>query len=363
MEKYLNFFNNDKEKIKLHLVKNFILLFFFNEFTILFKILNFFYIKLNSLLFVKNININFLFSNYVYLNFMVNSKDFFLLNIFTIKKQNSIMKKKINVSNNFLFFNYKNSRILEKNFYLEQGIKNDKNILNKYCYYYNFFNFFFNFTSKVNVSKLIDVRKKIKKLVLDNRKILNILNNNGVKYSKKLTKVIFFNSKLKIWWNLVNFEKKLYNVLINSCLVSSFSDSFNFIKNKNIFVNRILVTNPYKLLNLGDCVEIVINKNYFIYNYNLNIMFDKNLIKFKSKLVSNMKQKDNTISNSDKFILKLLKDNYFFKKNIPNYLEVDFFVLSCIFFREIKSFDDISYVNRKLVTFFMYRLYNWKWIS
>lgn len=145
---------------------------------------------------------------------------------------------------------------------------------------------------------------------------------------------------------------------MNSCLTYSFFDSINFIKNKNIFLNRVLVTNFNRVVKVGDCIEVVINSNYFIYNYNLNVMTDKNLIKYKSKLLNNIRQKDNSSSNSDKFLFKFLKDNSFFKKNIPLYLEVDFFVLSCIIFRDIKSFNDLSFVNRKLLTFFMYKTYN-----
>jgi hypothetical protein len=135
-------------------------------------------------------------------------------------------------------------------------------------------------------------------------------------------------------------------------------DSSNLIKNKNVYLNRVLITNYSKVIKVGDCIELVINNNYFIYNYNLNLMVDKNLIKYKSKLLSNIKQKDNSSNSSDKFLFRFLKDNNFFKKNIPLYLEVDFFVLSCIIFRDLKTYDDLSFVNRKLLTFFMYKTYN-----
>ncbi len=352
-----------KNKVSLNLIRGVLLFFFFYDFIILFKILNFFYNKLNNLIFIKNINVRFLFSNYVYLNFLLNKKDNYLFNVLVLKKQNSIMKKKINVSNSFLSFNYKRSKLLEKSFFLESNFRNDKNVVNKYCYYYNYFSFYYNFFYKISTSKLIDVRKKIKKLVLDNRKVLNILYFNRIKYSNKLTKLIFSFSKLKIWWNLINFEKRICNVLVNSCLTNTVFDSSNLIKNKNVYLNRVLITNYSKVIKVGDCIELVINNNYFIYNYNLNLMVDKNLIKYKSKLLSNIKQKDNSSNSSDKFLFRFLKDNNFFKKNIPLYLEVDFFVLSCIIFRDLKTYDDLSFVNRKLLTFFMYKTYNWKWIS
>jgi hypothetical protein len=187
-----------KNKVSLNLIRGVLLFFFFYDFIILFKILNFFYNKLNNLIFIKNINVRFLFSNYVYLNFLLNKKDNYLFNVLVLKKQNSIMKKKINVSNSFLSFNYKRSKLLEKSFFLESNFRNDKNVVNKYCYYYNYFSFYYNFFYKISTSKLIDVRKKIKKLVLDNRKVLNILYFNRIKYSNKLTKLIFSFSKLKI---------------------------------------------------------------------------------------------------------------------------------------------------------------------
>jgi hypothetical protein len=189
------------------------------------------------------------------------------------------------------------------------------------------------------------------------------VNFGSLKKAKAITRSINLKSKQKIWWNIVNFDKYLYNILISSRLVYTYYDSFIFIKNKYVYMNRFSVTNPHKILSKGDCIELIINKKYFFYIRYLNKLYDRNLYKLRCEFRYKMKNKKSYVcSNYDRWN-RLFRDNYFFRKKIPLYLEVDFFVLSVVFVRDIVNIFDLSFVNRKIISYSMYKLYNWKWIS
>jgi hypothetical protein len=128
-------------------------------------------------------------------------------------------------------------------------------------------------------------------------------------------------------------------------------------------LNRFNVTNPHKILVKGDCIELIMNKKYFFYIRYLNKLYDRNLYKLRCEFRYKMKNKKSYVCNNYDRWNRLLRDNYFFRKRIPLYLEVDFFVLSAVFVRDIMNIFDLSFINRKIISYNMYRLYNWKWIS
>jgi hypothetical protein len=151
---------------------------------------------------------------------------------------------------------------------------------------------------------------------------------------------------------------QLFFILINSGLIFSYFDSFNFLKNKCVYLNRVSKANPYITVKKGDLIELILSKNYFIYLFFLNNNFEKNINKLKNKLSTKFKNKDSSSEKSDSYMLKLLKNNYIFKKNIPNYMEVDFFVLSVFIIKNINNYLNLSFINRKFIVFYMYKLYN-----
>lgn len=282
----------------------------------------------------------------------------------SLKKQNSLIKKKINISNVLFSFNAKKTKLLEKsNNFIEDNQKYNKGLNVKYLNFFFYLDMFSVNTNKLNFSKMIDLKKKLKKLILMNRKVLNMLNFSKTRYSKHLTNTILIKSKQKSWWNVINFEMQLFFILINSGLIFSYFDSFNFLKNKCVYLNRVSKANPYITVKKGDLIELTLSKNYFIYLFFLNNNFEKNINKLKNKLSTKFKNKDSSSEKSDSYMLKLLKNNYIFKKNIPNYMEVDFFVLSVFIVKNINNYLNLSFINRKFIVFYMYKLYNWKWIS
>ena len=151
---------------------------------------------------------------------------------------------------------------------------------------------------------------------------------------------------------------QLFYVLLSSGLVNSYSDSFNFLKNKCVYINRISRCNPFYSVKKGDLIELVFSKNYFVYLNFLSLTFEKNANKLKSKLNKKFKAKEFNSEKVESYMLNVLKNNYLFKKNIPNNMEVDFFVLSIFIVKNINNYLNFSFINRKLIVFYMYKLYN-----
>ncbi len=341
--------------------------------------------------FVRFLKISFLFSNYKFVSQISGfyNKSFYLNQVLVLKKQNTILKKRLNTLSEFFSFiairkkkwrsKFRFFKYFKKLKNLDYRISsrfNEKKKLKKYYKFFNFnvynyfyFNYFkrFKYASKLGKNiydpRVIDFKKRLKSFLLENRKIYSIVNFGSLKKAKAITRSINLKSKQKIWWNIVNFDKYLYNILISSRLVYTYYDSFIFIKNKYVYMNRFSVTNPHKILSKGDCIELIINKKYFFYIRYLNKLYDRNLYKLRCEFRYKMKNKKSYVcSNYDRWN-RLFRDNYFFRKKIPLYLEVDFFVLSVVFVRDIVNIFDLSFVNRKIISYSMYKLYNWKWIS
>jgi hypothetical protein len=116
----------------------------------------------------------------------------------SLKKQNSLIKKKVNISNVLFSFNAKKTKLLEKsNNFIEDNQKYNKGLNIKYLNFFFYLDMFSVNTNKLNFSKMIDLKKKLKKLILMNRKVLNMLNFSKTRYSKHLTNTILIKSKQK----------------------------------------------------------------------------------------------------------------------------------------------------------------------
>ena len=74
----------------------------------------------------------------------------------------------------------------------------------------------------------------------------------------KLTKISFKNS-------LIFFEYNILNYLVKSNFVFSKKEALILLKNKKIFVNGFIISNPFYCLKKGDVVQTPISSN--VYNY------------------------------------------------------------------------------------------------
>lgn len=175
-----------------------------------------------------------------------------------IKRYSALFKKRVNIRLTFL---KKRSLLFEK--YLpKKNFRLRKFKKKKYTNY------------RVNV---LDLYKKKKKMVYDNRNFLRVFfNKKTLKKQFKLSKYIinFLNkNSLQI---LNDLEFRLEFVLIKSHFFDNTVDSNYFIKNGFVIVNNKILTNPLYLVKSNDIIRLKKDKSYFYYIYyrnNLNNAF------------------------------------------------------------------------------------------
>lgn len=284
----------------------------------------------------KFIKIFFFFNIYTYtnkLNFFISNKYHYLDLIIFLKKNNSSLKKIFNISIN----SYQNKPLLYSNFFkinLTNFLKINLTNLNK----------------NLNNLKLLDLKKKFIKNLIEYRNFFNFVFNlkklrfkNFFKnfhfyyffFKKISTNVILFNLK-----HVVMFLKYIYN----------YSDFFYLIKNNFLFLNRkVVLTDKY--LKKNDIIEFLYFKNFFFYISKINsLIFKKNNLhkNFNYTNIQNL-QKSQTIKLFNNFYFS------FFNKNV--YYENDFKTLSFILIN--KNFSISSFLNYKFFFFniFLINLY------
>jgi len=271
-----------------------------------------------------------------------------------LKKQVTFLKKKNNLLNNFYEITQKNKASIENgetSSYYSLSTNN------------NLYRLYEHSTNTLDFSKVIDLRKKVKKTILENRKNLVNFLLNGSKRSKKISSLVSLLGKKKIWFMCNILELNIIHVLLNSCLVKSYMDAINFIKNGYVYINRRMVSNTKYVVKKGDVIEIFYSKLYFRYLLQFRFINEKTYLKIRNKLWAKIKNKTSLTSGNERYLIKYYKDNSLFKYHIPSYIEVDFSVLSLIIVANIKSFYDLSYYFRKNLSYYFIRQYNWKWLS
>lgn len=210
-------------------------------------------------------------------------------------------------------------------------------------------NLLFYFKVKTNffVYKVIDLKKKLCKILLSNK--INF--KQYFIYLEKFNRNFFKYVKFSKNWNkivLILFDfVKIQNILIFSRFLTSFQDVNFFIKNSFIFKNRLPVSNKFIYCKKLDFIELLVFKDFYLYNlkcckFILNYRLDK-LLKTK-KSVS-----EYSLNN-----LKIFK----LSKFIKNCFELDFFSMTCVFLKW-----NFFSLNIKIKMFFLgynFKYYGWK---
>ena len=317
----------------------------------------FFYLNFiitNSFNFFKKIFIN---NNYfTYFNYRSNKKNYLYYYI-SFKKQNSLIKKKFNFLHNLHPIFYR------KNFKKKFNTKRSKPLNYNISTIKNYSNLKF-LLKKQNKSEFINTlngKKKLKKFILNNRKLYKFLNFNLTKSSSKLTKLINFNSKLKNFNILLNMEYSIFNVILSSNIVKSYVDLKHLLSLKMVYLNRKNISNLFTILNTGDIIEFSLSKKIFNYIFYFKTIFNKHILKVKNKIWFKLKliDKNKLNFNNNTLINSIFKNNIILRTTIPNYLEVDYYSLTLIII--FKNFNIKTYnLNiKKILTIYLFKLYNW----
>lgn len=317
------------------------------------KILFHFNDKIFSNIYTKLFNYNTIFINYYFFKFYnINDKYSYIFNYILLKKQNSFLRKKVNLFNNFYSMSQKSNKLFDRK--LEK--KTDLS------YFINYYKLDYNTVINLDAQKLIDLKKKMKKTILDNRKIIKKVVFTNTVRSYSLTRFINVFGKKKIWNNIISFEFRLLNILINSGLIKSYNDGLIFLKLNGIFVNRGLIKNANYLLVKGDIVELLYTKMYYIYLLKFKYICEKNILKIRNKIWLKFKNKHSLTEKNENNVLNVYINNWLLKYNIPNYLEVDYFTLTVCIVSSLKNINETSFFFRRFFALYLFRLYNWKWL-
>ena len=218
--------------------------------------------------------------------------------------------------------------------------------------------------------------KKIKRKLKDGKKISF---KSNFSYRKK-ENILFLKSfflkakvlkkKLDVFFKKIsvknnyydNFYRLLFISLIKSHFLLFLFDCKFFIKKGFIFINGIVIRDPFYQLKVGDRVHIPFFKKYYSYINGNNTFFEKK--------IDLMKRKQLDITTFDKLLNPLLlwypnflKKFIFFNLDIPLFLEVDFFTLTFIFLKKDKKNLKKNFFLNKMMSVFLSKSYNWKRIS
>lgn len=304
--------------------------------------------------FARLFSYNSLFYNWEFLDILsyYNTTKLYVFYSILLKKQNSFLRKKNNLLSNYYSVSQKSR---------ELGDYSGK------CYnvswQVNKYNLFWSTVSHLDITKVLDLRKKISKTILENRKIFSSFFYSKSKRSFKINRLVLLLGQKKIWNMCVCLELGIVQVLLNSGLIKSVNDALNFLSSGYVYVNRQPVFSSNYILRRGDILELVFNKTYYIYLLRLRTLNDKINSKMRNKLWLKLKNKTSLTIGNERFLINCYKNNYIYKFYIPSYLEVDYSVLTTIVISGINSYFDLSFFFRKFLVYFFIRHYNWKWLS
>ncbi len=311
--------------------------------------------KVLSILYSKSFSYNSFFCNWEYFDLVIYKNSIKLYSFYSIllKKQNSFLKKKVNLLNNFYTISQKS-----KNF-------DDLDLNNSYLTTWDNlkYKFFLNYSNKLDLTKVLDLRKKVKKTILENRKLFSNFLLFNSKRSFRINRLALLLGQKKIWHMCSNLELSIISVLVNSKLVYSNSDAKNFLANGFVYVNRQMVSDYSYIVKSGDVVELVFSKLYYMYMLRLKLVNEKVNLKMKNKLWVKLRNKINLTKGNELYLINMYKNNNIYKFYIPSYMEVDYSVLTVIIVANLKSYLDFSFFFRKFLSYFFIRHYGWKWLS
>jgi ribosomal protein S4 len=157
---------------------------------------------------------------------------------------------------------------------------------------------------------------------------------------------------------------RVHTLLIRSRFVFDLTTANNLVTSRLVFVNGRLVLNPRMFLFVGDVLQLIVHlKFYIVYRWLLNWYTFKThrrarLARSKFKKVSHAQTKQRSSRLPD-WLFKARSVN----RDIPKFLEVDFFTLSSFIVYTPFSKNDLETLDILDSRLEVYNMYNWKYIN
>ena len=234
---------------------------------------------------------------------------------------------------------------------------------------YRTLNFFPNFAKKLLTNNAIPIKRirfkpGYQRIWRRARSALNFNLKLGFKYQAKLTKKVTFLRRLQGSRGMRFMELSLAKLILNVRFVFEYSTGLQVIQQNLTFLNGIQVTNPFLHLFCNDFLQLFITIKYYITYRWLNSWRRFN----KTKFIKLLNYKNNSsrydLSKQVSFSLPDWIFKYSFKNlDVPKYVELDFFTLSCFIIFEPTNLTQVNPLTFIESRSNIYTMYNWKYIN
>lgn len=323
---------------------------------------------------------NLYFSKFIFFFNFLNNKNFLENKFFNDIYQSKIVNIKFFYFTKYFYYFYFTKYFWKKYnyfFFLKSIFLKKKNNYLNYIFYKNWYyikkkkrafsTIFYKYLKNKNVGffskffiKLFDFKKNVLKYNLENYKLINIFFFKKNAKKKRLVKFISSNKHKPNNQIFSALEFYLFNILLRSHFIFFLNDLMFFIQNGYVFVNGLIVTNPFFKLKINDRVQLIIFKNYFFFIKSKLNAFFKNLFKIKIKIWHINRNRLNYYKQSSKHIPEWVGNTLLYKNDIPKYLEVDYLILMTIIIFKPNNFYYFNYFFFKFLSNYMFKLYLWK---
>lgn len=288
---------------------------------------------------------------YVNIKHLVKTKKYYGL----LKRRNSLLRFVITIcrrDKNELKRNVQNKLFLTKNNFLK---KNNKNI---------FFlrNIIFFKKNKI-FRRPFFFKKLFKKSLQENRLIWRYFFFLKFKRQFYLTKFLTQTilSPFIKWF--ISYELTVANILLRSRLCLTRQQANNFIKLGHVFVNGRSVKSTSFSLKSSDVIQLLYKIPFFInWKYMYSVLL-KNSFRLGYCLWRLYRNKGNFFKQRSHHVPHWVNKLMFLKLNVPKYMEVDYSCLTLLILRSPSNIFECSIYTVKYFNLFLYRLYNWKYVT
>lgn len=196
------------------------------------------------------------------------------------------------------------------------------------------------------------------------RTVLKSTLNVNFRYQHRLTKYLLKFRKIVNFKLALVGDMSFLSLLLKTKFFPDFTTSLFFFKSGLVFLNYAACTNENLQIFSGDFIQLAItNKYYLVYKNVIGVVLKKKkkldiISKKKNFVPSNPEEKKRT-NNYPKWVLQ----NKNLLEDIPKFLEVDFYTLSCFVLYEPFLWSDINPTNLPDTKFGIINVYNWKYIN
>lgn len=188
--------------------------------------------------------------------------------------------------------------------------------------------------------------------------------NVNFRYQHRLTKYLLKFRKIVKFKLILVSDTNFLNLVLKTKFAPDYATSSFFFKNNFIFLNYVPCTNENLQIFAGDFVQLVITcKYYLMYKNLISVVLKKKrkldiMSKKKNFVPSNPEEKKRT-NNYPKWVLQ----NKNILEDIPKFLEIDFYTLSCFVIYEPFLWSELNPADLLHTKFGVINVYNWKYIN